>query len=343
MGKARHHTHAAPMRESWTKWCRVIGWIGLSVVCAVSFARAHAAPAKPPVFRAKPSVFRECPECPDMAIIPSGSATLGSTPAERADSGAIALFGDREGPTYRVHFARPYAIGRTEVTRGQYRAFVDATGRPDPASCGVHEPDHDTWGPQPGYTWRRPGFAQDDSHPAVCISYDDAAAYAAWLAQKTGKPYRLPSDAEWEYAARGGTTTAWYWGAAPEAGCAAANLLSAGTVAALGWPKSLAGRLVCADRRSFTVPVASYPPNPFGLYDMAGNAFEWAADCNNPDNAHAPTNGSARMTGDCTRHYLKGGAFHTPFWLTRSAVRGAPIPADLHMFAVGFRVARSLN
>jgi formylglycine-generating enzyme required for sulfatase activity len=294
---------------------------------------------------AKP--FTDCRDCPELVTIPAGTATLGSTPAERAASGIVPLFGDREGPTYDVTFAHPYAIGRTEVTRGQYRAFVEATERPDPAGCGVHDAKADTWSPQPGYNWHNAGFEQDDSHPAVCISYDDAVAYTAWLSKKTGKPYRLPSDAEWEYAARGGTRTAWYWGAAPEAGCTEANLLSAGTLEKLGWPKSLAGRFVCSSPRSFTVPVASYRPNPFGLYDMAGNAFEWSADCNSKDNADGHRDGSARTARDagvdCTRHYLKGGAFHTPFWLTRSAVRGAPIPADLHMFAVGFRVARSVD
>ena len=291
---------------------------------------------------AAPATFSDCADCPTMVVIPAGSATLGSTPEERARAGIIPLFGDREGPTYQVTFARPYALGRTEITRAQYRTFVEATHRPDPAACGVHEAKGDTWGPQPGYNWRKPGFAQDDTHPVVCVGYADAAAYAEWLSARTGKPYRLPSDAEWEYAALAGTTTPWYWGVSPEAGCTAANLMSAGTAIVIGWPKSIGGRFVCADLRSFTMPVASFPPNPFGLYDMAGNAFEWAADCNGPDNRDAHADGSARTTGDCTRHYLKGGAFQTPFWLTRPAVRGAPLPADVRMFSMGFRVARSL-
>jgi formylglycine-generating enzyme required for sulfatase activity len=292
---------------------------------------------------AAPATFADCGDCPTMVTIPAGSATLGSTPEERAPAGALPLFGDREGPTYRVTFAKPYAIARTEVTRDQYAAFVAATRRPDPATCGVHVARGDTWGPQPGYSWRTPGFEQTGNDPAVCVSYDDAVAYTRWLAAKTGKPYRLPSDAEWEYAARAGTDTPWPWGASAEAGCAAANILSAGTGIALGWPKSIGDRFVCANLRSFTQPVASYPANAFGLHDMIGNAFEWAADCDSPDNRDAHADGSARTTGDCTRHYLKGGAFHTPFWLTRAAVRGAPIPADLHMFAIGFRVARSIE
>ncbi|MDH7973235.1 formylglycine-generating enzyme family protein [Sphingomonas sp. AR_OL41] len=326
------------MLPLWTSLRLIIASLGLCITLILPLP-AMAEAATPATGGA---TLQDCADCPTMVTVPAGTAMLGSTAEERARVGIVPLFGDREGPRYRVTFAQPYAIGRTEVTRGEYRVFVDATGRPDPASCGVHEPKADSWSPQPGFTWRKPGFAQDDRHPAVCISYDDAVAYTVWLSKRTGKAYRLPSDAEWEYAARGGTETTWYWGDAPEVGCATANLLSAGTVAALGWPKSLASRMVCADQRSFTVPVASYPPNPFGLYDMAGNAFEWAADCNNKDNSDAHADGAPRTGTVCDRHYLKGGAFHTPFWLTRPAVRGAPIPADLHMFAIGFRIARSL-
>lgn len=278
-----------------------------------------------------------------MVVVPAGAATLGSDADERRRAGIVPIFGDREGPTYNVAFSRPFALGRTEVTRGQYRVFVNATKRPDPAACGVHEPKGDTWGPQPGFNWREPGFDQDDTHPVVCIGYVDAVAYADWLAKKTGKPYRLPSDAEWEYAARGGTTTPWYFGDTPEAACTAANIMSSGTIAKLGWPKSTANRFVCTNDRSFTMPVASFRPNPFGLYDMVGNAFEIVADCNAPDNTTARADGSARTSGDCARHYLKGGAFHTPYWLTRHAVRGAPLVPDMRMFAMGFRVARSLD
>ena len=257
--------------------------------------------------------------------------------------GALRVFGDREGPTYHVRFMHPFALSRTEITRGQWRAFVEETQRPDPVSCGTHDAKTDSWSPREGYSWRKPMFKQTDEHPAVCISYNDAIAYTQWLTTKTGKRYRLPSDAEWEYAARAGTSTAWPWGDAPEPGCAQANILSAGTAASLGWPRSLAGRLVCSGTRSFTDPVASYSANAWGLYDMIGNAFEWVADCNSPDNRDAHIDGTARTTGDCAHHYLKGGAFHTPFWLTRPAVRGAPVASDLHMFAVGFRVARSLS
>lgn len=290
-----------------------------------------------------PKVISDCPGCPDLVVIPAGSARLGSTAEERGRAGIVPVFGDREGPPYEVKFDTAFALGRTEITRRQYRAFVEATHRPAAQSCGVHDARTDGWGPKAGFDWVRPGFAQDDQHPAVCISFSDAQDYAKWLSVRTGKPYRLPSDAEWEYAARAGTVTTWYWGDAPESGCGLANILSSGTVEMLGRPKSLGNRFVCSNTRSFTVPVASYPANPFGLYDMIGNAFEWVADCNSADNTTAHSDGRARSEGDCQHHYLKGGAFHTPFWLTRPSVRGAPLTADVHMFAIGFRVARSLD
>ena len=146
--------------------------------------------------------------------------------------------------------------------------------------------------------------------------------YADWLAKRTGKPYRLPSEAEWEYAARAGTVTAWYWGDVAETGCENANLVSSAFIEALGSPAYWQRKQVCFDSHTFSLPVASFPANPFGLYDMAGNAFEWVADCASASHEGAPTDGSARSTGDCTRRFLKGGAFHTPFWLTRSGARG---------------------
>ncbi len=290
-----------------------------------------------------PQTFRDCPHCPEMVTVAAGSIEIGSTAAERAQQGTPAMFGDREGPVVPIMIKRPFALARTEVTRAMYAEFVADTKRPDPANCGVHDAKTDGWAPQPGYNWHNPGFQQGDDHPAVCISYDDASAYAAWLSKKTGKAYRLPSEAEFEYAARAGTRTAWYWGEAAETGCDKANLLSSGTVAALGNPKSIQGRLVCQADHAYTTPVASYAPNPFGLYDIIGNAFEWVSDCYADSHAGAPTDGTARQQAGCTKHFLKGGAFHTPVWLTRSASRGNPIPADLHMFTIGFRVARDLD
>jgi formylglycine-generating enzyme required for sulfatase activity len=277
-----------------------------------------------------------------MVVIPAGSGVVGSTPDERLRAGVPPMFGDREGPQHRVTIHKPFALGRTEVTRAQYARFVAATARPDPAQCAVHDSRSDRWTQQAGYSWRNTGFAQTDEHPALCISYDDATAYAAWLAQQTGQPYRLASEAEWEYAARAGTSTAWYWGDAAEPGCENANLVSSAMIVSLGSPPYWKAKLACQDAHTDSMPVASFPPNAFGLHDMSGNAFEWIADCASSSHEGAPTDGSARSVEGCTQHFLKGGAFHTPIWLTRSAVRGNPLKPDLHMNTIGLRVARDL-
>ncbi len=290
-----------------------------------------------------PKIIYDCAQCGDMVVVPAGSSVEGSSPEERARVGIPAVFGDREGPRYTVTIKAPFALGKTEVTVGQYAAFVADTHRPDPAACTIHHADTDKWTPEPGLSWRNPGYAQTDNHPVVCVTYPDAVDYAAWLARKTGKPYRLPSEEEWEYAARGGTTTAWYWGDSPEEGCKKAALLTSGTMAAFGWPKSMTGMMVCADPAAYARPVASFPPNPFGLYDMIGNAFEWVADCSETSHVGDPADGSVRKVAQCEKRMLKGGGYHTPFWLTRAAVRSNPLSPDFRMMTVGFRVARDLD
>ena len=314
-----------------------LSWIvGLSAITSVSAA----VPAKLEQIPAK--TFSDCVTCGQMVVIPTGSNELGSTTEERARVGIPAVFGDREGPRYTVTIKKPFALGQTEVTVGQFAAFVAATQRPDPAACIIHHADSDKWKPEPGVNWHNPGYPQTDKHPVVCVTYDDAVDYAAWLARTTGKPYRLASEEEWEYAARGGTKTAWYWGDDPEQGCKKAALLTSGTMAAFGWPRSMNGMMICSDPTAFARPVASFAPNPFGLYDMIGNAFEWVADCSETSHAGDPGDGSVRKVTNCQKRMLKGGGYHTPFWLTRAAVRSNPLPPSFRMMTVGFRVARDL-
>lgn len=326
------------MRIVGVLWVMLV-WLPLGAVHAADTPSTADGAAQPVPDR----YFRDCADCPEMVVVPAGTGLVGSTPDERSRHGVPAMFGDREGPTQTVRLARPFALGRVEVARGEYARFVAATGRADPPDCAVHDIRTDRWAPRAGYSWRRTGFAQTDDHPALCISYTDAADYAAWLAQQTGKPYRLPSEVEWEYAARAGTTAAWYWGEFAETGCANANLVSSAFIAALGSPSYWQRKLVCYDNHTFSLPVGSFPSNPFGLHDMAGNAFEWVSDCASTSREGGPTDGSRRMlSADCSLRFLKGGAFHTPLWLTRSAVRGNALARDLHMATIGFRVARDL-
>ena len=314
-----------------------------SAAAVVALALALAV-SKPPRASAAepPKPFRDCADCAEMIVVPSGGFEMGSTPEERAAEGVPAKFGDREQPRHHVTIARPFAMSRTEITRGDYARFVAATHRPDPPSCGVFNPREDNWAPQPGFSWRNPGFPQQDDEPAACIAWQDAHDYAAWMARRTGKPYRLPSEAEWEYAARAGTGTVRYWGDGREDICTRANIMTARTVERLGSPKSWQDKLVCSSPHAFTQPVGSYAANPFGLDDMLGNVFEWVSDCYHPNEQGAPADGSSWDEPACRQRLPKGGAFHSLTWLARPAFHGGPVPPEIHTVAAGIRIVRDL-
>jgi formylglycine-generating enzyme required for sulfatase activity len=309
---------------------------------ATSAQEPAGAPA-PAVKTASVKTFSDCADCPEMVVIPPGSFDMGSTIEERTREGVSPKFFDREGPVHHVTIAKSFAMGRTEVTRGLYAQFVAETHRPDPpGGCGAFNLATDSWHDRPPYSWRNTSFYQSDDHPAACLSWNDANDFAAWMARKTGKPYRLATEAEWEYAARAGTKTARYWGDAAEPGCKLANFMTAETVARLGNPKSWQDAIVCTSPRSFTQPVGSFPPNPWGLSDMIGNVYELIADCYHPNYNGAPTDGSAWNEPGCTEHMLRGGAFYSTTWLARSAHRGGPVGPDQHANAAGLRLVRDL-
>lgn len=303
---------------------------------ALTATTAAKAPAKPG------EVLRDCATCPEVVVIPAGSFVMGSTLEERQREGVPDLFGNREQPQHKVNFAKAFALGRTEVTVAQYAQFVAETKRPIDDDCLGFDREKDNWGLKKG-SWRNPGFKQSDKDPAVCISYRDASDYAAWLAKKTGKPYRLASEAEWEYAARAGTTTARYWGDSPRTLCENANVMSSATLADIGWPESWQDKLICVGRHAWSMPVASFEANPFGVYDVYGSVWEWVADCAHDNYVGAPTDGSAWMEPKCEKYLVRGGAFHSEFWIARSATRGAGIAPTNRPVASGFRVARNLD
>jgi sulfatase modifying factor 1 len=308
--------------------------------------------ASPPALAAAPTtpgaVFKDCPDCIDMVVVPAGRFQMGSTPEARKIEGVPRLFGDRESPMVDVTIAKPFALSKTEITRGQFIAFAKATNRPQPADCYVYDKAKDNWGGGAGlhYSYDHTPFPQTDNDPAVCISWQDAHDYAAWMSKKTGKPYHLPSEEEWEYAAKGGTTTSRYWGDDAREICDKASVMTTATYIAIGQPDSWADKLVCTSDKAWTLPVGSFDPNPFGLYDMLGSAWEWVADCGTPDHKGAPTDGSAVTAaegGDCTKRVTKGGAFHSEPWLVRASTRGAGLDPTAHPIASGFRIARDLD
>lgn len=279
-------------------------------------------------------VVRDCPECPELVRIPVGSFSMGTDADEEDREQLTDYFRGRSAPVRRV-VVGAYALGRFEVTRGDFRRFVAATGH-GAAGCFVWrdgEYRHDS-----ALGWNDPGFAQTDDHPAVCVSWEDASAYVAWLTQRTGRRYRLPSEAEWEYAARAGAISARPWGNEAAQSCRHANGADRATVLAV--PEAARWATVpCDDGASHTAPVGRYAANAFGLHDMLGNAAEWTADCATPDHHGAPADGRARTDGDCALRMVRGGAWDGGPAELRSAYRVGS-PAVVRVYARGFRIAR---
>jgi formylglycine-generating enzyme required for sulfatase activity len=306
---------------------------------AASPAAQPGAVAPPAVAVAPTGTFRDCPTCPELVVVPAGEFVLGT---QVDDPEADRVRG--EAPPLAVSMNRAYAIGRTEVTVAQFRAFVAATQYAAVAEC--RHVDGGGWEATAGRDWRSPGFAQRDDEPVVCVSWDDAKAYVDWLAKTTGRAYRLPSETEWEYAARGGTTTPRYWGArdshedsALSLACDHANVYDAGAVAALALQVPNAH---CTDRHVHTAPVGTYRPNAFDLADAIGNAREWVQDCYTASYRGRPQDGRAwEWAGGCERRGVRGGSWATRPAQSRSAARGAE-PQALRQSDLGFRVARDL-
>ena len=258
--------------------------------------------------RAPGQTFRDCALCPEMVVVPAGSFWMGSPDDEEG------RFGD-EGPVHEVAITAPFVVGKYEVTRGEFRSFVEATGHSTGDTCLAYEDE--SWRTRPGRSWQEPGYAQADSHPVVCVSWEDAQAYARWLTSATGERYRLPSESEWEYAARAGTTTSRYWGDDPAQGCGYAN--GADQTALEQYP---GGRVAaCTDGYVHTAPVGSFAPNAFGLHDLHGNVWEWGEDCWNDSYAGAPSDGSAWTRGNCDRRIARGGSWNGSPRSLRSADR----------------------
>ena len=260
--------------------------------------------------------FKDCPDCPEMVAVPAASLIMGPGPNEE-----VATFHEDQ---VRVSIARPFAVGRFTVTRGEFAAFVAATGRKMEAGCyrlGER-------GRNPERNWRSPGFAQSDRHPVVCVSWHDAKAYAAWLSSITGKQYRLLSEAEREFAARAGSASPFWWGSTISTDQANYD----GRIAYAGGPTG--------EWRDSTVAVDSFLSIPWGLYNVHGNVWEWTEDCWNEKNAGNPGDGTARLNGECSLRVVRGAGFGNAPHTLRAARRERE-PADNRLANFGFRVART--
>jgi formylglycine-generating enzyme required for sulfatase activity len=273
--------------------------------------------------------FRECDKCPDMVVVPAGTFTMGS-PASELDGS------DRERPQHAVTIAQPLAVGKFAVTVDQFEAFIRDTHGQAGSSCRTLEGGK--MEERTGRSWRDPGFPQTSAHPVVCINFADAEAYVDWLSMRTGKRYRLLNEAEWEYAARAGTATRFFFGNDDKVLCRYANGTDA--AAKLKVP-GLGPSASCNDGFAYTAPVGSFAANAFGLYDMHGNARQWVEDCFHPSYAGAPADGSAWKSTDCTARVQRGGAWGYRPANLRSAYRDGIEPTMRRSFT-GFRVARTL-
>lgn len=250
-------------------------------------------------------VLKECDRCPSMAIVPAGTLKLG---AAKAHPGSRA----HEGPPIDVTFARPFWMGRHEVTRAEFAYFLAESGYRPRRGCVIQDKFRRDYG------FHRTGLEQGDDHPAVCVSWLDAKAYVKWLAETTKRAYRLPTEAEWEYAARAGSLDAYPWG----------NEISAEHA---NFGEMLLG----------TSHVGRYPLNAFGIGDMAGNVWELVEDCWSPDRRQSTADGRAFVQPRCDMRVMKGGAWYNEAAYLRPAARWAN-PTAAGGNGVGFRVARSV-
>lgn len=286
-------------------------------------------------------IFKDCAGCPEMVVIPAGSFMQGSPKSEAGRD-------DSEGPQHAVTLMQ-FAMGKTEVTVGQFRGFVSATSYMSDAEtsadektgCKVWPTSNDgglDW--QAGRNWRNPGWNVKENEPVVCVSHNDARAYIHWLSSSTGKGYQLPSESQWEYAARGGTNTSRYWGDTASNACAYANVLDQ-TLGPDGgkWETPHP----CKDGYFFVAPVGSYRANAFGLHDMIGNVWEWTEDCWHPSyESGGPTDGSSWTSGYyCALKVVRGGSWIDEQDRSRAAKRFVGKTADRSV-VFGFRLARTL-
>ncbi|RON48843.1 dihydropyoverdine dehydrogenase [Pseudomonas frederiksbergensis] len=276
-----------------------------AVVAGLLPGLAQAAAPTPPG-----KVFKDCKDCPEMVVLPTGTFTMG-TPEDEVGREPD------EGPMHPVTFAKPLAISRFQVLAGEWDAYLHDTG--------YVMPDGDT---RPGRECKAgvPRYERTAKHPAVCMDFNEANAYVAWLSKKSGKAYRLVSESLREYASRAGST-----GPFPfpfDEGKEYSIAKHANTYGA-------------ADGYNFTAPAGSFPANAFGVYDMHGNVYEWTADCYNENYVGAPSDGSAWLSGDCKVKRIRGNDWGEAPVFSRSGNRNATY-SDTRGDWLGFRVARDL-
>jgi formylglycine-generating enzyme required for sulfatase activity len=284
----------------------------------------------PPPANMKPgTVFKDCSDCPEMVVIPAASFMMGSPASEEGHDHS-------EEPQHKETIPRAFAMSKVVVTFEQYKKFMNDTGRDAGASCWYYRTDKNKWIAKQGSTFSNPGYQQQPDSPAVCLNFGDANAYAAWLSKQTGHTYRLPSEAEWEYAARAGTTTARYWGDSADQQCSYANGADQSFQKEVPDDPLVAG---CDDGYFRAAPVGKFKPNAFGLYDMLGNAWQLTLDCMTDYDGSDRHGAPAR--GGCDKHAIRGGGWGRPPIDLRSAKR-LGMGEEVRGVTNGIRLVREL-
>lgn len=253
----------------------------------------------------------DAPDAPLMVVVPAGEYTMGPSATERHEYGEMT-------PRMRVRIGYAFAMSKYPVTVQEFRKFAITTGYDPGGECQLDEAAtrHDG-------KWSNPGYDQTDDMPVVCINSDDAEAYVTWLSSVTGQSYRLPAEAEFEYARRAGTTTSYWWG--DEIGSNNAVCNACGSAWDDKWP----------------APVGAFKANPFGLYDIGGNIWSRTADCWTEALGSGPFDGSANVSGDCNQAMVRGGGYRSPPARLRSYLRH-PTPSDKRYNDDGLHVVRDL-
>ncbi|MSQ86623.1 MAG: hypothetical protein EXR10_07250 [Alphaproteobacteria bacterium] len=281
------------------------------------------------------SVVKDCPTCPDLVVVPAGKFRMGTPKSQVANNET------GEAPPVPMTIPKPFFMGRYEVTRAEFEVYAREKNFESVGLCRVWNKTKGRYDDDRNRTWRKPGVPEQPqpNHPISCVNWFESKDYIAWLAAKTGKPYRLPTEAEWEYAARAGSSGIYPWGP-DENSCKTANVYDITTLkkTPLAWAHAM-----CMDGFADVAPVGSLKPNKFGIYDMIGNVWEWAEDCATKSHIGRPSDGTAWVwEGGCKRVIQRGGGWFTSVERARPGYHGDAAALDRFDFG-GFRIARDLT
>jgi formylglycine-generating enzyme required for sulfatase activity len=276
-----------------------------------------------------------------MISLPAGSYMMGTAVEDRLIDPRTGKPATNDSPQHQIDIREPFAIGKYEVSVAEFRVFIEQSGYQPIEKC-MGFSKRESFEISTEITWDKPDFEQDENAPVGCVSFFDAEAYANWVSRRTGEAYRLPTEAEWEYAARAGSTSSYFWGNRETDTCDYANVRSTGAyaISSRQAESDLNVGFPCDDNAKQSSPVGSYDPNAFGIYDMQGNTWEWVADCSHKDYVGAPADGSAWIDAKACRFaVIRGGSYLNLVERSSTTVR-AGRPRSGGATNMGFRIAR---